>query len=83
MNGYHTDPNNTTTIAAAYFKLLTLFDENRFAYESELEDRIFGFDNSLKAYSGMLKGLRDPILMQKKRAIVAWPFTQKRNRTRS
>ena len=35
--------------------------------KAELEDRIFGFDNSLKAYSGMLKGLRDPILMQKKR----------------
>ena len=33
----------------------------------ELEDRIFSFQNSLKAYTGMLKGLRDPILMQRKR----------------
>ena len=33
---------------------------------SELENTIFGFSNSQKAYSGMLAGLRDPILMQKK-----------------
>jgi len=33
---------------------------------AELENRIFGFANSQKAYTGQLKGLRDPILMQKK-----------------
>ena len=33
----------------------------------ELTDRIFSFQNSIKAYSGMLKGLRDPVLMQRKR----------------
>jgi len=33
---------------------------------SELENTIFGLSNSEKAISGMLKGLRDPILMQKK-----------------
>lgn len=33
----------------------------------ELQDNLFGFANSQKAYNGILKGLRDPILMQKKR----------------
>lgn len=33
----------------------------------ELQDMIFSFDNSLKAYGGILEGLRDPILMQRKR----------------
>ncbi len=35
--------------------------------ELELKDRLLNFLNSQKAYSGMLKGLRDPILMQRKR----------------
>jgi hypothetical protein len=35
--------------------------------KSELEDRIFGFDNSLKAITGILEGLRDPVLMQRKK----------------
>jgi len=34
--------------------------------KDELQNRLFGLSNSLKAYTGMLKGLRDPILMQKK-----------------
>ncbi len=34
--------------------------------KSELQNRLFMFSNSLKAYTGMLKGLRDPVLMQKK-----------------
>ncbi len=33
----------------------------------ELQDRLFNFENSKKAYTGMLKGLRDPVLMQRKR----------------
>ncbi|UCH66220.1 MAG: S46 family peptidase [Ignavibacterium sp.] len=33
----------------------------------ELEDRLHSFRNSLKAYTGMLKGLNDPVLMQRKR----------------
>lgn len=33
----------------------------------ELQDMIFSFENSIKAISGILKGLRDPILMQRKR----------------
>lgn len=32
----------------------------------ELEDRILNFMNSQKAYTGMLDGLRDPVLMQRK-----------------
>lgn len=35
--------------------------------KAELEDRIFGFDNSIKAISGILDGLRNPVLMQRKR----------------
>ncbi|HPI36661.1 MAG TPA: S46 family peptidase [Ignavibacteriaceae bacterium] len=33
----------------------------------ELQDNLFEFANSQKAYNGILKGLRDPILMQKKK----------------
>lgn len=33
---------------------------------AKLQNSYFGFSNSQKAYTGMLKGLRDPILMQKK-----------------
>jgi hypothetical protein len=33
----------------------------------ELQDMIFSFDNSIKAYGGMLGGLRDPVLMQRKK----------------
>ena len=32
----------------------------------ELQNTIFSLSNSVKAYTGILKGLRDPILMQKK-----------------
>lgn len=35
--------------------------------KSKLQNRLFMFSNSQKAYSGMLKGLRNPVLMQKKR----------------
>jgi len=35
--------------------------------ELELKDGLLNFLNSKKAYKGMLKGLRDPILMQRKR----------------
>lgn len=35
--------------------------------ELELKDRLLNFLNSQKAYTGMLKGLRDQILMQRKR----------------
>ena len=34
---------------------------------SELTDQLLKYTNSLKAYKGMLEGLRDPVLMQKKR----------------
>ncbi len=33
---------------------------------AELRNRLFGISNSIKAYTGMLKGLRNPVLMQKK-----------------
>ena len=32
----------------------------------ELQDMIFSFDNSIKAYGGILDGLRDPVMMQRK-----------------
>ncbi len=34
--------------------------------EAKLKNSYFGFSNSQKAYTGILKGLRDPVLMQKK-----------------
>jgi hypothetical protein len=33
---------------------------------AELQNRLFFYSNSQKAYSGMLAGLRDPVLMQRK-----------------
>jgi len=33
----------------------------------ELQDMIFSFDNSIKAYGGILDGLRSPVLMQRKK----------------
>lgn len=33
----------------------------------QLQDMLFSFDNSRKAFEGILKGLRDPILMQRKK----------------
>lgn len=35
--------------------------------ENELRDQLLKYTNSQKAYKGMLKGLRNPILMQKKK----------------
>jgi len=35
--------------------------------KAELQDRIFGFENSIKAISGILDGLRNPVMMQRKR----------------
>ncbi len=35
--------------------------------KSELTDQLLKYTNSQKAYKGMLKGLRDPVLMQKKK----------------
>ena len=52
-----------TTLSNLYKDMLKK-DPSR---KAELEDRIFGFDNSIKAYSGMLEGLRDPVLMQRKK----------------
>lgn len=34
--------------------------------KAKLQNTYFGFSNSQKAYTGMLKGLRNPVLMQKK-----------------
>ena len=52
-----------TTLSDLYKDMLKK-DPSR---KTELEDRIFSFDNSIKAYSGMLEGLRDPVLMQRKK----------------
>ncbi len=35
--------------------------------KNELQNRLLMYSNSQKAYEGMLKGLRDPVLMQRKR----------------
>ncbi len=52
-----------TTLSDMYKDMLKK-DPSR---KAELEDRIFGFDNSLKSITGMLEGLRDPVLMQRKK----------------
>ena len=52
-----------TTLSDMYKDMLKK-DPSR---KAELDDRIFGFDNSIKAIGGMLEGLRDPILMQRKK----------------
>ena len=46
-----------------YSKIIAEHPERK----TDLQNRLFSFANSQKAYTGMLKGLRDPILMQKKR----------------
>ncbi len=61
----------------SYPRTLNLIDELVHIYskiiaehperKADLQNRLFGFSNSQKAYTGMLKGLRNPILMQKKR----------------
>ncbi len=43
-----------------------LMEENP-AQRDELEVQMLTYTNSLKAYTGMLDGLRDPVLMQRKR----------------
>jgi len=35
--------------------------------KAELQDQIFSYENSKKAYGGILGGLRDPVLMQRKK----------------
>lgn len=52
-----------TTLSEMYKDMLKK-DPSR---KAELEDRIFGFDNSIKAITGILEGLRNPVLMQKKK----------------
>lgn len=49
-------------LVAIYSNLLAQHPERK----AELQNRLFGYANSQKAYGGMLKGLRDPILMAKK-----------------
>jgi len=49
-------------LIAVYSKVIEEHPDRK----AELQNRLFGFSNSQKAYEGMLKGLRDPILMQKK-----------------
>ncbi len=50
-------------LVSVYSKYINLHPDQK----PKLQDRLFGFSNSQKAYGGMLAGLRDPILMQKKR----------------
>jgi hypothetical protein len=46
-----------------YFKMMEENPEQR----DELEVQMLSYSNSLKAYEGILSGLRDPVLMQRKR----------------
>jgi Peptidase S46 len=45
-----------------YKKMMDLNPPNK----DELQDEYLDFSNSLKAYTGMLRGLRNPVLLQKK-----------------
>jgi hypothetical protein len=50
-------------VIEVYNSLIETEPENKL----ELMDRLHSFENSQKAYTGMLKGLRDLVLMQRKR----------------
>ncbi len=50
-------------LVAIYSKLLAQHPERK----AELQNRLFSYANSQKAYGGILKGLREPILMAKKK----------------
>jgi V8-like Glu-specific endopeptidase len=50
-------------IVKAYSQLI---DENP-SLKDSLQDQLFGFSNSWKAYNGILGGLRDEVMMQRKR----------------
>ena len=57
----------TVTMLDGVVKVFTeLIDENP-SLKDSLQDRLFGFSNSWKAYNGILGGLRDEVLMQRKR----------------
>ncbi len=49
-------------LVGVYSKVIEEHPERK----AELQNRLFGLSNSQKAYEGELKGLRNPILMQKK-----------------
>lgn len=57
----------TTMMLEALVNIYTSLVAEATEKKAELQDQLFGYSNSLKAYQGILKGLRDPILMQKKK----------------
>jgi len=50
------------SLVTVYAELLKEYPERTL----ELQDQLFSFANSQKAYNGILEGLRNPVLMQKK-----------------
>lgn len=50
-------------LVKVYTEIINEFPDRKF----ELQDQLFGISNSQKAYSGILKGLRDGYLMAKKK----------------
>lgn len=56
----------TLDMLNALVKIYTKIVASNPPNKDEMQDRLFSFENSQKAYTGMLKGLRDPMLMQRK-----------------
>jgi len=55
--------NMLNSLVDVYSEMLSEFPDRAY----ELQDQVFSFANSQKAYNGILQGLRNPVLMQKKR----------------
>ncbi|MHC1736657.1 MAG: S46 family peptidase [Ignavibacteriaceae bacterium] len=60
---YPVTMNMLNSLVDIYTEMLNEFPDRAY----ELQDQVFGYANSQKAYNGILDGLRNPILMQKKR----------------
>jgi len=60
---YPVTMNMLNSLVDVYTEMLNEFPDRAY----ELQDQVFSFTNSQKAYNGILEGLRDPVLMQKKR----------------
>lgn len=66
---YQRDISNPITLERlnAIIKVYSELIKEEPSREAKMQDKLFSFANSQKAYAGIQKGLLDPVLMQKKR----------------